>query len=80
MIPESGEKGHGEEQAISIGNVYEAVLYRDPVPGISGQLAVEDGICLPEMWLPPRIPAGQWTVSVRQVSPLGFRHNGDGAS
>ena len=32
MIPESGAKGHGEEQAISIGDIYEAVLHRGAVP------------------------------------------------
>ena len=35
MIPGSGENGHGKDQAISIGNIYEAVLYRGTVPGIS---------------------------------------------
>lgn len=27
MIPGSGEKDHGEDQAISTGNIYETVLY-----------------------------------------------------
>ena len=49
MIPERGAKGHGEDQAISIRDVYEAVLYRGAVPGISGGLAVGNGIYLSEM-------------------------------
>lgn len=65
MIPGSGEKGHGKDQAVSTGGIYEAVLHREAVPGISGQLAMGIGIYLPEMRLPPRIPAGQWAVSMR---------------
>ena len=77
MIPGSGEKGYGKNQKISTGNIYEAVLYRDTVRGISDQLAVEIGICLPEMRLPLRISAGQRTVSMRQVPPPSFGNNGD---
>ena len=79
MIPGSGENGHGKDQAISIGDIYEAVLYRGTVPGISGQLAVELGVCLPEMRQPPRIPTGQRTVSMCRVPSLGFGNSGDGA-
>lgn len=49
MIPGSGEKGHGKDQAVSTGEISEAVLYREAVPGIFGQLAVEIGIYLSEM-------------------------------
>ena len=46
MIPESGEKDHGEDQAISTGDIYGAVLHRDTVPRISGQPVVNTGyIC-----------------------------------
>ena len=79
MIPESGETGHGKDQAISIGDIYEAVLHRGTVSGISGRLAVEVGVCLPEMRLPSRIPAGQRTVSMCQVPPSGFSNSGNGA-
>ena len=79
MIPGSGEKGHGKGQEVSIGDVHEAVFYRGSVPGILGRFTVEFGVCLPEMRLPPRIPAGQRTVSMRQVPSPGFSNSGDGA-
>ena len=79
MIPESGEMGHGKDQAISIGDIYEAVLHRGTVPEISGRLTVEIGVCLPEVRLPSRIPAGQRTVSMCQVPPSGFSYSGNGA-
>ena len=49
MIPGSGEKGYGKDQAVSTEEIYEAVLHREAVPEIFGQLAVEIGIYLPEM-------------------------------
>ena len=77
MIPVRGEKGHGKDQEIPIGDIYEAVLHRGTVPGISGWLAVEIGVCLPEMRLPPCIPVGQRTVSMCQVPSPGFSNSGD---
>ena len=80
MIPESGEMGHGKDYAISIGDIYEAVLHRGTMSGISGQLVVEIGVCMLEMRLPSRIPAGQRTVSMCQMPPSGFSNSGNGAS
>ena len=65
MIPGSGENGHGKDKEISTGDIYEAIFHRKAVPGISGQLAVDIGIRLPEMQLPPHIPVGQRAVSMR---------------
>ena len=78
MIPGRGDTGHGKDQAISIGDIYEAVLHRGAVPGISGGLAVENGIYLSEMRQPPRIPTGQRTVSMCLVPSPGFGNSGDG--
>ena len=78
MIPESGEKGHGKDKAVSTGKVFEDVLYRGTMPGIPNQLAVKVGICLSKMQLPPRIPAGQQTVSMCQVPPPSLGNSGNG--
>ena len=64
MKPESGEKGHGKVQAVSAGEIYEAILHGEAMSGISGQFSVGIGICLSEMQLPSRIPAGQRAVSM----------------
>ena len=46
MIPESEEKGHGEEEGAATWDVSEAILQRNTVPGVSGIAALAERICL----------------------------------
>ena len=77
MILESWEKGHGEREEIPSGDILKTILHRGTVRGILGIIAVERGICVPQMRLLPRLPAVQWTVSVCPMPPSGFCNGRD---
>ena len=79
-MPESEEKGHGEEEAVSLGDVYEGILQRGKMPGIPGGSAVARRVCLPQMRLPSCLQTVQWPVSMRWVPPPGISDSGNGAS
>lgn len=80
MKRKSEGTGHGEEGAVSSGDFYERVWHGRKVPGVSGKAAVANRFCLPEMRLPPRLSADQWSVSMCRVSPPDLSNSGDGSS
>ena len=80
MKPESGETGHGKKKEIPTGSISETVLHGGTVPGIFSGYAVERGVCVPKMWVPTRIPAIEWTVSVRPMPAPGFCNSGNRTS
>ena len=48
------------------------------MPGVYGKFAMARRVCLPEMRLPPRLPAIQWSVSMYRVSPPDLSDIGNG--
>lgn len=79
MRPEIEGKGHGKEQAVSSEGLHEKVFQRCKMPGVYGKFAVAGRVCLPEMRLPPRLPAIQWSISMCRVSSPDLSDSGDGA-
>ena len=80
MKPRIEGTGHGKEQAVSSGGIHERVFHRGKMPGVYGKFAVGGRICLPQMRLPPRLPAIQWSVSMCRMPQATLSDSGNGAS
>ena len=80
MISESGEKGHGEEEAAATVGVSKVVLLRDTVPGVSCIRTVAGRVHLPPVRLPTWVSSVQWAVSIHPLQAPDFRNGGNDAA
>ena len=80
MKPRIEGTGHGKEQAVSSGGIHERVFHRGKMPGVYGKFAVGRRICLPEMRLPPRLSAIQWSLSMCRLPQANLSDSGNSAS
>ena len=78
--PKVEGKSHGKEQAVSSGGIHERVFHRGKMPGVYGKFAVGRRICLPEMRLPPRLSAIQWSLSMCRLPQANLSDSGNSAS
>ena len=67
MIPESEEKGHGEDKEDATGHIYKTIFNGASVSGVPGVPALERRFRLSPLQVSPWIPAVQRTISMRQV-------------
>ena len=74
--PNMEGKSHGKEQAVSSGGIHKRVFHRGKMPGVYGKFAVGRRICLPEMRLPPRLPAIQWSLSMCRMQQATLSDSG----
>ena len=74
--PKVEGKSHGKEQAVSSGGIHERVFHRGKMPGVYGKFAVGGRIFLPQMRLPPRLPAIQWSVSMCRMPQATLSDSG----